>query len=543
MAIHQLTEDDIKTRKDGRYEDGGGLWLVVRSKGSAASYFFEYNGKLVDEKGWGHVSLGSRKKNLLSTARERAELCRQLLKRNISPKHWPEHERKEARNREGATLTVAEAIEGRDYPKFEGFRTWATGRIWRKKNSLDAKRGIIDNYFKPSAIWNMPVQAVEVEHACKILDPIWFPKPAMGKRVQSFGVSLFRWLKLRKLYSSDNPFGGHRYGELVGMLGGPQPPGGHFKDPEPDDLPLVMAHLRTPPTHGDDVCTVAELAEASERSTATILHAIHAEPPILPGAYRWAPWGTAPYLIPLKALEKSPAREMFALKRPLRKHIEVSIEDLAVQYVILTAVRSDMACQLRKEWINEKRGVIEYPKYDHKTGEKLNDIYTVIITDYVAEILEDARAYQERHRIKSDYVFIKGPTRTGIDFWKDEQVKKAALWRNFKTLLARIPGIEKPNATLVGVRTTFITQMVDREERDKSVADAILGHTIKGISNKSYFRNVRHFRQSQEIMSAWGKFLLQIQPDSVDAIPWRSQSSLRNEEGKLVRPWQPHIVP
>jgi hypothetical protein len=62
MAIHQLTEDDIKTRKDGRYEDGGGLWLVVRSKGSAASYFFEYNGKLVDEKGWGHVSLGSRKK-------------------------------------------------------------------------------------------------------------------------------------------------------------------------------------------------------------------------------------------------------------------------------------------------------------------------------------------------------------------------------------------------------------------------------------------------------------------------------------------------
>jgi integrase len=159
-------------------------------------------------------------------------------------------------------------------------------------------------------------------------------------------------------------------------------------------------------------------------------------------------------------------------------------------------------------------------------------VYSVIITPAVADILEAARAYQKRHGIKSDYVFVKGPARTGIDAFSGEQVKKATLWSNFRVLLARIPGIEKPDATLGGMRTTFITWAVDRNDYQPQQADAVLGHAIKGITNKSYFRNVKYFRQTQEMMIAWGRFVLQFEPDSIEVIPLRSQPQLLNKEGK-----------
>jgi hypothetical protein len=62
--------------------------------------------------------------------------------------------------------------------------------------------GDVDAYFQPSAIWNMRVQDVEPAHAARLLDPVWFPKPATGKRVQSFGFSLFKWLKLNSSIST-----------------------------------------------------------------------------------------------------------------------------------------------------------------------------------------------------------------------------------------------------------------------------------------------------------------------------------------------------
>jgi len=249
MAIELLDEDQALTRRDGRYDDGEGLWLIVRSHGHAASYFFDYNGELVGEKGWQHVSLGSRKKTPLRRARDRAILCRQLLKDGISPKQWRQHEQKAARQREGASLTVGEAIDGRDHPYFEGFRKWGVGRIWHKTRTIENKRTITDNYFKPARIWNMGVQEVEPEHAATLLDPIWRKKAPTGKRVQSFGYSLFKWLKLKKLYFDDNPFTGAKEAPMVELLGGPQPPSNRRENCEPNDLPMLMAHLRTPP-HG-----------------------------------------------------------------------------------------------------------------------------------------------------------------------------------------------------------------------------------------------------------------------------------------------------
>jgi hypothetical protein len=354
--------------------------------------------------------------------------------------------------------------------------------------------------------------------------------------MQSLGYSLFKWLKLHKLYVDENPFDGSREGAMVELLGGPQPPPGHWKDPEPDDLPLVMVHLRTPPTHADDVCTVNEAAEATNHTPDAIRKAVHRG--LFPGAYKWADWGTATYLIPVKELVK-----VFPLVRPLRKDIEISIESLALQFTLMTVVRPNMACHLHEDFINERRSLITYPKSDHKTGERMNDEYNVIYTPDVREIVGAARAYKERHGIKSDYLFVKGGSRTGVDFWKGELVKKNTLWRIFRTLLARIPDIEKRDATLHASRDSFVEWACDRNKlTSPAVADAVLGHVIKGITNKAYFKNVTWRDDVEEIVTKWQNFLLKVPPDSINVIPFKSQPMQLSQDGKKLRPWQPHLV-
>jgi hypothetical protein len=515
MPIHLLTEDSAMTLEDGRYDDGGGLWLIVRNNGRAASYFFEYNGKLVGESEWKHVSLGARKKTSLALGRKRAEFCRTLLERSVSPRYWRSHERKELHKQEASKLTVAEAVSQ--------FCEFGDAKLWRKPQVRKQKRGIIKRYYRQSAIWNMLVQEVEPEHAAAILDPIWFPKPRHARNVQSFGFSVFKWLKLKKLYVGENPFNGSVYSPMVELLGGSQPPYESSREaPEVEDLQLLMAHLSVPPGHGEDVCSTAEAAEATERDCQSILAAVRRG--LFPGAYKWAPWGSATYLIPVKELIAVP---FFKLQRPLRRNMEIPLEYLALRYVLLTLVRSAMVSNLQRDQIKDNRDLIIYPKDRHKTGGKTNDEYNVIITPEVAKVLNEAQAYQERHGIKSNYVFVRGPTRFGLDALTDKPIGRTNAWYTFKMLMARIPGIQNPHVTLHDIRTTFITWAVDQNDYPREHADAVLGHAIKGIRNKTYFRNVKYLAQMREMKTHWETFLSQIPTGSVNVIPLRSQAGLR----------------
>jgi integrase len=512
MPIHILAEDSAMTLKDGRYDDGGGLWLIVRNSGKAASYFFEYNGKLVGEKGWESVSVGSRKKTSLALARKRADFCRTLIDRNISPRYWREHERKELRKQDTARLTVAEAVAQ--------FFEFGKRRLWRKPSVVYNKGLLIKKYFQPSAIWNMPVQEIEAAHAAALLEPIWFSKRGSAIVVQTFGYSLFRWLKLNKLHFSENPFDGSRHSPLIELLGGPLSRNSGRTPPEVEDIPLIMAYVRKPPGHSDDVCTTSEAVEATGRTRTSIDAARRRG--LFPGAYPWVFRSHPTSLIPVKELVK-----VFPLRQPLHQHAETPLEYLVLQYVLLTLVRGRMAINLRWDQVNDKRGLIIYPREDHKTGGKTNDEYNVIITPAVAEVLDAARAYQEQHGVKSSHVFVKGLSRTGVDRRFGNKLGDSTLWNTFKALTSCIPGIQNPHATLHDVRTTFITWAVDQEDYPKEHADAVLGHAIKGITNKTYFRNVKYLAQMREIMTHWGKFVLKIQPGFTDVIPIRNQPGVR----------------
>jgi integrase len=540
MAKDILTVDQVLTLPDGRYHDGDGLVLEVRHRGRARRYRYEYDGKLVGDQKNPVASLGSVKKNSLEQIRQRRDFCKHLLLQGISPKKWKQEVQKKTRTRINAGLTVGDVIEGCEDFKdkhgktIPGFYQWGANSIWKRGNTRKHKRWVIDRYFKDAPIWNMPAVEVDVDDAVTLLEPYWFNQPATGKRIQSFGFALFKWLRPKLKLTGDNPFRGDKYGALIDGLGGQQPPGKGLEDPEPDDLVLVMAHLRVPPTHDDDVWTVNELATACESSADGVRKLIKRG--YFPGAYKWADWGTATYLIPFKDIKKVEAEGRIQLRHPLRKQIEVGIESLCLQFQLMTVVRPEMACNLKKDYVKRKRGLITYPPEGHKEGSRTNDEYNVVLTEEVEKILDAALAYQERHHIESDYVFVKGYTKTGINTWAGKLVDQNTLWHMFKTLLVRLPDIEKPKGTPHGARTSFVTWAVDIRDHDVHVVDAMLGHKIKGIQNKTYFRNVKYFRQAQIVAADWQQFLLSNQA-KIEPIPYRSRERLARFPTTQERNW------
>jgi integrase len=320
-----------------------------------------------------------------------------------------------------------------------------------------------------------------------------------------------------------------------------------FKVDEPNDLPLVMAQLQTLGEHDDDVWTTAEVAEATGRDVHVVRLACKGRgdiPPVFPNAYRYAPWGTSTYMIPRKDLETKRARQMFPLLRPLKQIVEPKnyVMNLATRFTILTLVRRGMSADLKWDYIHERAGLITYPKEAHKEGEQLNDEYNILLTPAVQDILDEARAFQTKHNIVSEFVFVHGQTRTGLDVRRDEQVSANMVYETFKRVLTRIPEAEKPQGTIHKVRHAFVEWAVDRNDWPPTVADVALGHKIVGIRNRTYFRNIRQREQIRELMNDWQKFLMRVDPATVTAIPWRSEATA-TPENKYRKSWQPRLVP
>jgi integrase len=554
MAKEILSEDQVQTKIVGRYKDcdtgdyGGGT-LVLEVRTGSAVYWFEYNSALVGLSGSRRTSVGARKKTTLRKARLRAELNQTLLEQGIDPKdNWKSYEKKAVlQQRPNMKLTVGHAfdgrkVEGRPELDFMGFLEWAEGRRWKREQSISHAKSFVKNYFRGSKLWHMAVEDIRAKHAAEFLDPWWRSKAPTAKRLQSLGFMLFKFLNARDLYPFANPFDGKRDGRMIELLGGPQPPANNWKEADADDLPLVMAQLRKHRIFGDKEWTAAEVAEACEVDTHAIILGCKGRgkyPPIFPNAYRWAPWRVAPWIIPEKDLNTPLARRNFPLKRPLRHLNEISIVDLAVQMVIMTALRTRMVCELREEYINERNGRITFPKGAHKTGEQGNDSYSALLTPQLMDIINQARAYKTRRGILSPYMFVIGQNRFGLSVWKDQLVKRAAIWRRFRTVLARTPGIHKRDATIHGVREAFITWASNRLPLlDPMVLDVIIGHKVGKVKNPSYWKNAKFLAHVKDIVPRWHKFLLKVPPHSVEPIPYKSEPVPIDENGKQVRPWQ-----
>jgi len=162
MAIHKLSPRKVASAAPGKYEDGGGLRLVVSNAGARKWILrFTINGKRRE------MGLGSYPDVALAEARSKASECRQQAAGGIDPIE--------------ARREAPEAIPT--------FTTCAAGfiRAHRKgwKNAKHARQWVstLKSYARP-VIGSRPVDAVATNDILEILSPIWTTKTETAKRVQ-----------------------------------------------------------------------------------------------------------------------------------------------------------------------------------------------------------------------------------------------------------------------------------------------------------------------------------------------------------------------
>jgi integrase len=183
MAIHKLSARKVETAPAGKYEDGGGLRLVVSASG-ARKWVFRYtlSGKRRE------MGLGSFPTVELSDARTKAAECRALVARGDDP-------------------IKARRVGSERVPSFTSCAAQyirAHRRGW--KNAKHARQWVrtLKTYARP-VIGSGQVDEVSTEDVLKILTPIWTDKTETAKRVQGRIENILDFAAARKYRDPINP--------------------------------------------------------------------------------------------------------------------------------------------------------------------------------------------------------------------------------------------------------------------------------------------------------------------------------------------------
>jgi len=162
MAIHKLNPRKVASAAPGKYEDGGGLRLVVSNAGARKWVLrFTINGKRRE------MGLGSFPDVELGEARSKASDCRKLSKEGIDP-----IETRRAEPETIPTFTACAASYIRAHRK--GWKNSKHSHQWVRT---------LKTYARP-VIGKRSVDAISTQEILKILSPIWTTKTETAKRVQ-----------------------------------------------------------------------------------------------------------------------------------------------------------------------------------------------------------------------------------------------------------------------------------------------------------------------------------------------------------------------
>ena len=162
MAIHKLTPRKVTTAVHGKYEDGGGLRLVVSNAGAKKWVLrFTIDGRRRE------MGLGSFPDVTLADARSKAGSQRTLASTGVDPI--------ETRRAEPEAIPTFTSCAAR-YIR-------AHRRGW--KNAKHARQWVrtLKTYARP-IIGSKPVDAVTSEDVLAIISPIWTAKTETAKRIQ-----------------------------------------------------------------------------------------------------------------------------------------------------------------------------------------------------------------------------------------------------------------------------------------------------------------------------------------------------------------------
>lgn len=162
MALNKLSARQVKNATTGKYEDGGGLRLVVSAGGSKKWVLrLTVDGKRRE------MGLGTYPDVSLATARENATAFRTLARNGVDP-------------------IAARGARVKEIPTFESCAARyirAHRRGWKNPKHQRQWVRTLKNYARPK-IGQKRVDAITTDDILEILAPIWANKTETAKRVQ-----------------------------------------------------------------------------------------------------------------------------------------------------------------------------------------------------------------------------------------------------------------------------------------------------------------------------------------------------------------------
>jgi integrase len=187
----QLTARKIATaKKPGYYGDGGGLYLQVSKYGTKSWVFrFMINRHNRD------MGLGSLETFSLKEVRERARECRKLVADGLDPIKARQAKRDEAAAKEAARVTFEQAATR---------YISAHSSSWKNEKHRAQWASTLEAYAYP-VMGKLSVDAIELPHVLKVLEPIWTEKPETANRVRGRIERVLAWATVRKYRKGDNP--------------------------------------------------------------------------------------------------------------------------------------------------------------------------------------------------------------------------------------------------------------------------------------------------------------------------------------------------
>jgi integrase len=183
LAIHKLSPAKVKNARPGKYDDGGGLKLVVSNAGAKKWVLrFTINGKRRE------MGLGSYPDVKLGEARNDASDYRKLVTKGVDPI--------EARRIEQVEIPTFTTCAAR-YIR-------AHRRSW--KNAKHARQWVstLKTYAR-AEIGTKKVDAITTEDVLKILQPIWTTKTETAKRLQGRIENILDFAAAHKYRDRLNP--------------------------------------------------------------------------------------------------------------------------------------------------------------------------------------------------------------------------------------------------------------------------------------------------------------------------------------------------
>jgi len=194
-----LTAAVVKNAKPGRYGDGNGLYLFVRSP-QARFWLFRYTmpGSKMREMGLGRAGGGSADVTL-AEARARAAALFKLVRAGTDPLI-----QREADN--AAAKATAQDVAARAVT----FRTVADRYLtahhasWRNPKHRQQWANTLETYAYPH-MGDLPAGEVATAHVLAALEPIWTTKPETAARVRGRIEAVLDYAKAIDLRQGENP--------------------------------------------------------------------------------------------------------------------------------------------------------------------------------------------------------------------------------------------------------------------------------------------------------------------------------------------------